>query len=158
MLHHRLGFAPLAALALVSAFSAVSSAAATPRKWAILVGVSQMQKPPRDKWLSGPANDLPAMSQLLRDRFNIPQGNQRILSRTGATKAAVQSAFSGLRSQVQPGDLVVFYYSGHGTQLPDQNRDEIDGKDEALCPYDAGGTLGSPAEERSWRSGSGRRR
>ncbi len=35
------------------------------------------------------------------------------------------------------GDIVVFQYAGHGTQLPDHNGDEgDDGKDEALCPFD----------------------
>ena len=31
------------------------------------------------------------------------------------------------------GDYFVVYYSGHGTSVDDVNKDEIDGKDEALC-------------------------
>ena len=34
------------------------------------------------------------------------------------------------------GDTVVFYFSGHGTSVRDQNHDEADGMDEALCPFD----------------------
>jgi hypothetical protein len=29
-----------------------------------------------------------------------------------------------------------FHYSGHGTSVPDKNGDEMDGRDEALCPVD----------------------
>lgn len=31
---------------------------------------------------------------------------------------------------------LLFHYSGHGTSVPDKNGDEMDGKDEALCPVD----------------------
>jgi hypothetical protein len=31
---------------------------------------------------------------------------------------------------------VWFSYSGHGTQVADDNNDEIDGQDEAICPLD----------------------
>ena len=34
------------------------------------------------------------------------------------------------------GDSIVATYSGHGTNVPDQNGDESDGRDEALCLYD----------------------
>jgi hypothetical protein len=38
------------------------------------------------------------------------------------------------------GDVLVFQYSGHGTQVPDLDRDEENGDspglDEAICPYD----------------------
>lgn len=36
----------------------------------------------------------------------------------------------------QPGDSLVFYFSGHGASQPDNDRDEVDGFDETLCPVD----------------------
>jgi hypothetical protein len=35
-----------------------------------------------------------------------------------------------------PGDLFVLVYSGHGTQVPDEDGDERDAYDEALCLFD----------------------
>jgi hypothetical protein len=34
------------------------------------------------------------------------------------------------------GDVAVLHYSGHGSNVPDDNRDEADGRDEILCPTD----------------------
>lgn len=34
------------------------------------------------------------------------------------------------------GDSLVFHYSGHGSQQRDNDGDEVDGKDETLCPLD----------------------
>jgi hypothetical protein len=53
-----------------------------------------------------------------------------------ATKAAmvsgIQVADRRWRQRRRAGD----HLSGHGTYVPDTNGDEIDGLDEALCPYD----------------------
>ena len=34
------------------------------------------------------------------------------------------------------GDTLYFTFSGHGTRVPDENGDEGDGRDEAICPHD----------------------
>ena len=36
----------------------------------------------------------------------------------------------------QPGDSLVFHFSGHGSQLRNYTGDELDGFDETLCPMD----------------------
>jgi hypothetical protein len=36
----------------------------------------------------------------------------------------------------QPGDSLVFHYSGHGSQQRNYTGDEVDGYDETLCPLD----------------------
>lgn len=53
-----------------------------------------------------------------------------------ATKAAMVKAMSELIGKGAKGDTLVVTYSGHGTYQPDTDGDEIDGLDEALCPYD----------------------
>jgi uncharacterized caspase-like protein len=53
-----------------------------------------------------------------------------------ATKAAMVDAMSKLIASGGKGDSLIITYSGHGTYQPDEDGDEVDGLDEALCPYD----------------------
>ena len=53
-----------------------------------------------------------------------------------ATKAAMVTAMSDLIGKASKGDSLVITFSGHGTYQPDEDGDEVDGLDEALCPYD----------------------
>jgi hypothetical protein len=43
---------------------------------------------------------------------------------------------SDLIGKASKGDSLVITFSGHGTYQPDEDGDEADGLDEALCPYD----------------------
>ncbi len=53
-----------------------------------------------------------------------------------ATRAAITTALAEHVARLGAGDLLLFQYSGHGVQFPDQSGDELDNKDEALCPVD----------------------
>lgn len=53
-----------------------------------------------------------------------------------ATKAAMMAAMGNLISKAVKNDSLVITFSGHGTYQPDTDGDEVDGLDEALCPYD----------------------
>ena len=53
-----------------------------------------------------------------------------------ATKAAMLKAMGELIAKASKGDTLVITFSGHGTYQPDTDGDEVDGLDEALCPYD----------------------
>jgi hypothetical protein len=57
-----------------------------------------------------------------------------------ATRSGIIERFTALLATSQPGDVLVFQYSGHGTEVPDLNSDETAGtngpKDEAMCPVD----------------------
>ena len=57
---------------------------------------------------------------------------------SGATKLAIVNAIENvLIPSLTMGDVVMFHFSGHGYQIPDNNKDELDGLDEALVPIDA---------------------
>jgi hypothetical protein len=58
------------------------------------------------------------------------------LANDQATKADILSACVSVCAGMQPGDLFVLFYSGHGGQVPDTNGDEEDGADETLCLWD----------------------
>ncbi len=53
-----------------------------------------------------------------------------------ATKAKMMSGIESALSKAVKGDVVVITYSGHGTWIADEDGDEEDGRDEALCPHD----------------------
>lgn len=59
-----------------------------------------------------------------KDPFRIP------------TKANIRTALWWLVKGCQPGDSLVFFYSGHGSRVRDIDGDEVDGYDESLCPID----------------------
>jgi len=116
--------------------------------------------------LNGPHNDVVLMKDLLKeydfketktkgsaDKF--PCGNQaersqlRTLCSRQATKKAIIDAFKEHlienarkymeQKKVKPkeGANIVFFYSGHGSFLDDDNGDESDGLDETIVPTDA---------------------
>ena len=51
------------------------------------------------------------------------------------TPAGIEEAFSKLT--VKKGDIVVIHFSTHGSQIEDDNRDEMDGLDESIVTYNA---------------------
>jgi hypothetical protein len=53
-----------------------------------------------------------------------------------ATKAGITKGLKWLVKGAKKGDTLAFYYSGHGSQIADIGGDEVDGKDEILCPHD----------------------
>lgn len=52
------------------------------------------------------------------------------------TKKNIEDGFKWLTRDLQFGDSLFFYYSGHGLRQPDFNEDEKDGFDETICPVD----------------------
>jgi hypothetical protein len=62
------------------------------------------------------------------------------LKNSQATRDAILAGLRTLIADSRAGDVLVFQFSGHGTEVDDLDGDEVDGtngpKDEALCPYD----------------------
>lgn len=139
-------------ICLATALMAITSSACfarAPRSHALLVGVSQYAV---SSWppLPGVANDVALMREtLLKRGFSSP--DIRILANgfqadwiTGApTRESLISEFRRMRKIAQKGDLVVFYFAGHGSQTPawrgrGRAGEEPDGFDEIILMADAG--------------------
>lgn len=60
----------------------------------------------------------------------------RVLTDRNATRANIIAGLKWLLAGAQKGDVLVFYYSGHGTYVADVSGDELDKRDEAICPHD----------------------
>ncbi|MDB5005398.1 MAG: hypothetical protein JWQ34_3623 [Mucilaginibacter sp.] len=100
---------------------------------ALLVGINKYPTAP----LNGCVNDIVDMAGFLVDKLSFGNDNIRLLVNERATTDAIIERLGWLLTGVQSGDRVLFYYSGHGVQLPTRNpQGEVDGLDEAICPVD----------------------
>jgi len=99
-------------------------------KKAICVGINNYQGTAND--LNGCVNDANDWANLL-GTFGFE--TNKIIDEQ-ATKNSILTAFENLINGSSAGDVVVFTYSGHGTQVMDTSGDEQDGYDEALYVYD----------------------
>ncbi|XP_075481207.1 uncharacterized protein LOC142521918 [Primulina tabacum] len=61
---------------------------------------------------------------------------RRKRSLQNSNKQNMRMALYWLFQGCQPGDSLVFHYSGHGSRQRNYNGDEVDGYDETLCPLD----------------------
>lgn len=79
--------------------------------------------------------DLDFMEQVASD---LGITDIRTLWNQEATLDGIRQAIRELGDGLSSDDLTLVYYSGHGTRIPDLlGRDESDGQDEALVPFDA---------------------
>lgn len=60
----------------------------------------------------------------------------RICTNSQATKAGILKGLDWLIRGSKKGDSLLFYYSGHGSQVVDTSGDEVDRNDEIICPHD----------------------
>jgi len=125
---------PKLATALLTSWSTPPQ---TPAKWALLVGINKY-KSDKISALEGSLNDVEDMRQLLIGKFEFPPENILVLRDSQATHAAVINAIqTHLIAKAQPGDIVVFHYSGHGSQCKDVTGKMISGLDETIVPWDS---------------------
>jgi hypothetical protein len=88
--------------------------------------------------LRGCVNDAVDMATTLRDLGIVPANPavMHIVTDSRATRANILNELTWLVKGAKKGDLLVFYYSGHGSQMPDMTGEELDKKDETICPHD----------------------
>lgn len=106
---------------------------------ALCVGINQFAHLPSASWLNGCVNDADDMAAMLRTQPGLTRRNVTILRDSDATKANVMSQLTDMVGKATSGKLdhVVFSFSSHGTQVPDQNGDEsVDHVDEAFACHD----------------------
>src|SRR5882724_893577 len=109
-----------------------------PNKLALLVGINNYKYPDRISSLAGSINDVEDMRQILIGKFQFPPENILVLKDAQATHAGIISAIqTHLIAKAQPGDIVVFHYSGHGSQMKDVTGKMISGIDQTIVPYDS---------------------
>jgi hypothetical protein len=127
-------------LVLPSVLVALAAAPArAPERWAVIVGINDyLEFSDEDGGdLLGAVNDARAMMEVLTARHGFRSSGIRLLLDGDATRSAIAHALTEwLPARVRPGDLVVFYFAGHGSLVLDLDGDEPDGLDQTICPVD----------------------
>lgn len=113
--------------------ASISGGSGGGRRTALCIGIDDYPTAP----LAGCVNDARAWAGALeRLGFETPH----LLLDHQATRVAIVRHLTALVEQSEAGDVIVFQFAGHGTQVPDLDGDErggdTPGEDEALCPHD----------------------
>jgi uncharacterized caspase-like protein len=107
-------------------------------RWALLIGINWYPNfAPRGQ-LTGCVNDVEVMRQVLLNSFGFPENHVAVITDEQASREGILGAMRELVQRVGQDDIVVFHYSGHGSQMTDLEGDEPDGLDETIVPYDSG--------------------
>lgn len=100
-------------------------------KKALIVGINY---PGTSHELRGCVNDANLMNSVIREHYGFT--DVRMLLDNDATTVNMIAELEWLVAGAQAGDILYFHYSGHGSQMRDQNGEEADGLDEIICPVD----------------------
>ena len=103
-------------------------------KRAVLIGINKYQVPGAD--LQGCVNDVKNLKGALTTYYGFDDKDIITLTDAQATKKAMEQAIKKLITKGKKGDVLLLHYSGHGSNVPDDNGDEADKRDEILCPTD----------------------
>ena len=102
---------------------------------ALLIGVGRYAQ--FDERLNGVSLDI-AMMREISHLMGFKGDEVKVLEHEHASTAKVYDAIENwLIRGAGPDDRVLLYFSGHGSQIPDENMDEEDQFDEVLLLYDA---------------------
>lgn len=109
-------------------------------KLALIVGVGEYPPESRIPPIAS-VNDLKYIRAIL-NKNGFADKNITALVNAKATKATILKGLTDLAAKAKKGDIVVLHFGCHGQQIRDQRtielgKDEDDGYDEALLPYDA---------------------
>ncbi len=123
--------------------------ASAERRRALLIGIDDYtastlgarpkELPARD-WpnLAGATNDVAAMAELLTLLYGFPRNDITTLTSQSATREAILNTIEEhLVEPAAKGDVVLFYYGGHGSQVRNSASAEPDRMDESIVPADS---------------------
>lgn len=99
-----------------------AAATASGNRWAVLVGVDEYKSPGIPP-LSGAVADARAIRQALVQYAEFPESQVTLLTSDGPVKPGAVSILEKLeeiKAAAKPGDLMLFFFAGHGVQVDGQ--------------------------------------
>src|SRR5690606_25310865 len=118
-----------------------------PKGYSLHIGLNTVNPDHYDGWdgrLVACESDAIQMSEIAK-KMNFASIDVKLTKE--ATRDQFKDIVRSYSKKLQPGDLFLLTYSGHGGQLPDLNNDEADAIDETWCMYD-----GQIADDEIYRS------
>jgi hypothetical protein len=107
---------------------------------ALVVGINYIGSPNE---LAGCVNDAKNIRQALIQHYGFAEPDITLMTDETGTAPKLRptaknlfAAIDALTKDIRSGDSLVFFYSGHGSWVEDDNGDETSGKDETLVPLD----------------------
>jgi Caspase domain len=138
------------AAAMCAALATEAAAERVQRRRALLIGINdytasrlgpKKTATPRGRdWpnLSGAVNDVNALSEMLVALYDFDQRDIVTVTDQNATRAAILQALDRhLVQQAAAGDIIFFYFAGHGSQVRNTLSEEQDKLDESIVPADS---------------------
>jgi hypothetical protein len=106
-------------------------------KRAVLIGINDYLDPEIHD-LKGCVADVEAMSEVLCECYQFDPANlTKLVLPAQNNRNGILAALKTLVEATADGDVALVYYSGHGSQVPDTNGDEVDHWDETIVPSDS---------------------
>ena len=130
----------LSLLAFIYSSSTIAQTSRPVKKLALIVAIGQY--PVNSGWPPiASINDIKYVKGALLNK-GFKEKDIDTLKNNKATKAAILKALDNLAIKAANNDIVVIHFSCHGQQIQDQateaeGKDEVDGYDEAIIPFDA---------------------
>ncbi|HYC60324.1 MAG TPA: caspase family protein [Thermoanaerobaculia bacterium] len=137
-------------LALYVLLAGTMAAQTVPKRRALLIGINDYTAsrlgprkeatPPARDWpnLKGAANDAAAMEEMLVLLYGFDRNAILKLTDQAATRAAIlQTLELHLVKPAAKGDILLFYFAGHGSQVRNSLSEEPDKLDESIVPADS---------------------
>jgi len=86
--------------------------------------------------LFGCVNDVKLFKELLKARYDFKESECKVLLDEKATKENILNTIvEYLIDDTKKGDIIIFYYAGHGSQVKNSLSNERDKMDESIVPY-----------------------
>ncbi len=88
--------------------------------------------------LDGPVNDVAAIREILIGKYGFKPENIHVLKDSEATREGILTALQKyLIDQVAPGDIGIFFFAGHGSQVINSKSPKPGRIDETIVPADS---------------------
>ena len=109
-----------------------------PKKTALLIGVDEYAHFGEDDQLDGCVNDALLMKDILLNQFKFEETEITELHNKAATRDGILAGMEQLVERAEKDDIIVFHYSGHGSQRESASLEEGTGMDSTILPHDCG--------------------